>query len=146
MYLQSLAHDLRTPLNTVILLNEQLMEQFKEEKMIQSMMRLSISSCQFEILMVDMIQELSKMRVKEFQLCNELFNFRDRLSRLLEKSIVQSELKGLQFNIKIDSRVPKIVHSDPQKIDNILFNLISNSIKYTMKGEINLSVKLRDGV
>ena len=66
--------------------------------------------------MVEMICDLSKMQVKEFKLDNELFDFRDRLKRLMETSMIQAELKCLKFSISIDSSIPKFIHSDPQKI------------------------------
>ena len=49
MYLQSLAHDLRTPLNTIINMNEHLMNYRHKDKMVQSTMKLSVSSCMFQI-------------------------------------------------------------------------------------------------
>jgi len=58
-------------------------------------MKLSLSSCKFQIQMVEMIQELSKMQVKQFVLENTLFDFREKLNDLLETVLVQSELKGL---------------------------------------------------
>ena len=61
-------------------------------------MKLSLSSCKFQIQMVEMIQELSKMQVKQFVLENTLFDFREKLNDLLETVLVQSELKGLLLN------------------------------------------------
>ena len=63
---------------------------------------------------------------------------------MLEDSVIQAILKGLQFNIKIDKRVPKDFYSDPEKIINVLFNLISNSIKYTYLGWILVRVQVKD--
>ena len=80
MFLQSLAHDLRTPLNTIINMNEHLMLQYPNKKIVQSTMKLSLSSCKFQIQMVEMIQELSKMQVKQFVLENTLFDFREKLN------------------------------------------------------------------
>ena len=78
-----------------------------------------------------MIHELSKMKVDEFNLEYKEFNFRDELKEILEDSIVQALLKGLQFNIFIDQNIPKQIYSDPDKIIIVLFNLVANSIKYT---------------
>ena len=50
---------------------------------------------------------------------------------MLEDSAVQATLKGLDFNIIIEKEVPIEFFSDPDKIINVLFNLITNSIKYT---------------
>ena len=63
---------------------------------------------------------------------------------LLETSVIQAELKGLKFNISVDSSIPKYILSDPQKIQNVLFNIISNSIKYTMIGEVKVTIQLKE--
>jgi hypothetical protein len=76
-------------------MNEHLMLQYPNKKIVQSTMKLSLSSCKFQIQMVEMIQELSKMQVKQFVLENTLFDFREKLNDLLETVLVQSELKGL---------------------------------------------------
>lgn len=53
MYLKSIAHDLRTPLNTIMSMNEHVMSYYKDDRMVQSTMKLSISSCEYLILIVD---------------------------------------------------------------------------------------------
>jgi len=63
---------------------------------------------------------------------------------LLETSVIQAELKGLKLNISVDSSIPKYILSDPQKIQNVLFNIISNSIKYTMIGEVKVTIQLKE--
>ena len=60
MYLHSIAHDIRTPVNTIISMNDYVKAYYKDDKMIQSTMKLSISSCLYLTQMVDQIQELSK--------------------------------------------------------------------------------------
>lgn len=70
-------------------------------------MKISISSCLYQILMVDMIQELSKMQVNEFQLQKSSFNFRENILQLFEETLIQSELKGLKLEMQIEPDVPK---------------------------------------
>ena len=62
---------------------------------------------------------------------------------MLEDSVVQATLKGLDFSIKIDKEIPIEFFSDPDKIINVLFNLITNSIKYTQLGYINIIIKMK---
>jgi signal transduction histidine kinase len=62
----------------------------------------------------------------------------------METGMIQAELKCLKFSISIDSSIPKYVHSDPQKLQNILFNIISNSIKYTMQGEVKVNINVKE--
>ena len=88
-------------------MNEHMKEVFQDVKIIQSSMKISISSCLYQILMVDMIQELSKMQVNEFQLQKSSFNFRENILQLFEETLIQSELKGLKLEMQIEPDVPK---------------------------------------
>ena len=81
------------------------------------------------------------MQVNEFYLDLKKFDFRNNIQGLIETSMMQSELKGLQFSIYIDKNVPKQIISDPKKILNVLFILISKSIKHTSVGSIKVEIK-----
>ena len=83
-------------------MNENLMAYYQNEKMVQSSMKLSIYSCQFLLMMLDQIRELSNMRLKSLELDLEVFDFRERLDTLFENTIIQAELKSLKVNIHID--------------------------------------------
>ncbi|MFN9902175.1 MAG: hypothetical protein ACK55Z_26015, partial [bacterium] len=61
-------HDIRTPLNTIMSMNENLMTYYQDETMVQSSMKLSLYSCQFLLMMLDQIRELSSMRLKSLEL------------------------------------------------------------------------------
>lgn len=63
---------------------------------------------------------------------------------LLETSVIQAELKGIKFDVSVDSSIPKYILSDPQKIQNVFFNIISNSIKYTLEGEVKVNIKVKE--
>ncbi len=93
MYLRSIAHDLRTPLNTIVSMNEHVTNYYKKDLMIQSAMKLSMSSCQYLTLIIDQVTEMSKYQLKLFKLENQLFDFRSKLKTLLENIIIQVELK-----------------------------------------------------
>ena len=79
-----------------------------------------------------------------FKLDNVLFDLRDRIQPFLENIIPQIELKQLNFQFDIDKNVPNWIESDFNKIQNILLNLIGNSIKYTNNGYIKVKVQLKN--
>jgi hypothetical protein len=83
-------------------MNENLMTYYKDEKMVQSSMKLSLYSCQFLLMMLDQIRELSNMRLKSLELDLEVFDLRERLNTLFENTIIQAELKSLKMIIQID--------------------------------------------
>lgn len=70
MYFQSMAHDLRTPLVTIIGAIETLQLQYPSEEFILNIVSLSKSSCNYLISIVEQITELSKIQLKTFKLNN----------------------------------------------------------------------------
>ena len=112
-------------------MSEYVMAYYKEDKMIQSTMKLAISSCLFLTDMVDQIQELGKFQMNLFKIDYVYFNFREKILKWLGNAIIQAGLKCLKFELEIDMDVPNNILSDPDKIKNVLLNILNNSIKYT---------------
>ena len=102
LFFQSIIHDIRTPLNTIMSMNETLMMFNEENLMLQSCCKLVLFSCQFLLMMLDQIRELSNIQLKQFSLDFQVFDFRQILSNLFENSIIQAELKNLNILIDID--------------------------------------------
>ena len=117
MYFQSMAHDLRTPLVTVIGANENLLSSYPDDPMLVNILKLSNSSCLYLISIIEQITELSKIQLKTFVLESKYFDFRESLKSLIDTMSIQSEFKGLDFSFIIDKNVPKKFLSDTKRIN-----------------------------
>jgi signal transduction histidine kinase len=71
-----MAHDLRTPLVTIIGVNENLELQYPDDPFIQNVLKLSSSSCHYMIQTFEQVQELSKIQLGSFKLLNKDFDVR----------------------------------------------------------------------
>ena len=56
----------------------------------------------------------------------------------------QAGQKGLNLRLHLCPNIPRVIKSDPQKLKQILVNLVGNAVKYTSKGSIDLSISLSD--
>jgi PAS domain S-box-containing protein len=139
-FLATMSHEIRTPMNavqgTVELLRRQNMTD-KQFKMVDT-----ISYATKTLLnILDDILDLSK--IEDNKLSLELIDF--ELSTLLEKlvSISQpnAEKKGLKLAFSMDNDVPNLVHGDPHRFRQILWNLINNAIKFTDQGEVSIHTR-----
>lgn len=79
--------------------------------------------------------------MKLFGLEVQTFNFREKIIKWLENVIIQAELKQLKIEIEINQNIPQLIESDSYKIQNVILNLIGNSIKNTNEGFIKIIIK-----
>jgi signal transduction histidine kinase len=54
---------------------------------------------------------------------------------------IQSEFKGLEFSFIVDKNVPKCLVGDAKRINQVLFSLLGNAIKYTTEGHIKVFIE-----
>jgi len=81
---------------------------------------------------------------KRQKLSNVQFDFVDSVSELLKLYEFQCRAGGIKFLPIIHSNVPKILHSDKDKINSIIANLMDNAVKFTDEGEIKIDISASD--
>jgi CheY-like chemotaxis protein/nitrogen-specific signal transduction histidine kinase len=143
-FLANMSHELRTPLNTVLGLSESLLEQRRgplNEKQVQSI-KLIAASGQHLLELINDILEVSKIEAGKLELrptevsirevCESSINFIRQLA--LKKSI------SVEFNYDLSLST---LYADPQRLKQILINLLTNAVKFTPEGgRVSLEVHL----
>ncbi len=142
-FLANMSHELRTPLNSSLILAKLLAdnphenltdEQVKYARTIQS-------SGNDLLNLINDILDLSKIEAGHVEIQPEeasVVRLTNGLRQMFEP--VASE-KQLEFIISLDEHLPKTFETDPRRLEQILKNLISNAIKFTEKGKVELSVR-----
>lgn len=138
--LASVTHDLRSPLNGMIAFLNTAKECDAQEKRNEYLEYAEINGHLLLSLINDILDYSSfinnKIRINEDKF--KLSNMIQEISHLMS---VQANFKNLNFLIKNDLPEDIFLFSDSRRIKQILINLIGNSIKFTLKGEITLQVK-----
>ena len=141
-FLANMSHELRTPLNSILLLSRLLAEnneknlkneQVEYAKVIQS-------SGNGLLQLIDEILDLSKIESGKMQLDYEFLSIHDITRDMQALFAPMAKEKEVAFNIHIDPALSPQVETDKMRLEQILKNLISNALKFTNKGFINLSV------
>lgn len=136
--LNSVAHDLRTPL-CVIIGNVGLVEDgfcgpltLELEKSLRPIKK----SAEELLAMLNEFLSFSRLEVGKVTLHAETFGLRDLVSELGAGIAALARAKGLELQWGLDG--DSQLHSDPHKIREIVFNLLTNAVKYTEKGKVTL--------
>src|SRR5690606_13626609 len=94
-------------------------------------------------LLLDLLNEildLSKLESGKFTLENEPFDLRTTNSELERTLSYRAADKGLDFSCEVAAAVPSVVRGDPQRIRQVLTNLVSNGVKFTEHGKVTVTV------
>ena len=142
VFVATVGHELRTPLSGVIgtldlLLDGELGE---EERQHAEIIR---SSSEALLTVINDLLDYSKIEAGRLELSVTSFAVADLIrerSRLLEP--VARE-KGLRFEIEQDQNLPRYLRGDPDRIGQVLMNLLSNAGKFTLSGSVTVRVSAR---
>ncbi|CAG9327242.1 unnamed protein product [Blepharisma stoltei] len=138
--LRSISHELRTPINSIIFLVESIKEEYSASGNEKLQSKLNIISVSSKILLslVNDLLDYSKILAGIFSAQKtdvSLWNFIHETVQLIQ---IQAEKKGLNVFIRIDPNLPSHVFTDPLRLSQILLNLLSNALKFTLKGCIEI--------
>jgi len=87
------------------------------------------------------ILDLSKIDARKLHLEHEPFDLHDTIKEVYDVLQTNALSKGLEFVCDVADDVPALIHGDPLRVRQILFNLIGNAVKFTEKGEIVVRVR-----
>ena len=139
MFLTNMSHEIRTPMNAIIGMGNQLAKSSLSE---QQHFYLDIINTAAENLLVIIndILDLSKIEAGRLVVEKIAFEPRKVLDGAMHTLKYKAEEKGLKLiNSYIDDRLPQVMIGDPHRINQVLLNLMSNAIKFTEKGTVDVT-------
>jgi signal transduction histidine kinase/DNA-binding response OmpR family regulator/CHASE3 domain sensor protein len=141
-FLANMSHELRTPLNSTLILAKLLADN-KDGNLTDQQVKFAqtISSAGNDLLsLINDVLDLSRIEAGKVELAPEPVSI-TRIVQEVEKVFQPAaEQKRLRFSIGVDPGVPEQVETDPQRLGQILKNLLSNALKFTESGEVALRV------
>lgn len=141
-FFTSLSHEMRTPLNAILGVTEQLKSTTLNTAQ-EAMANLLETSSSMLLSAVNEVLDFSRLETGKLSLSKTPFYYKSILNNVVDTTSVLAKQKGLKLALN-QSDVPDLmVTGDPYRLKQIIINLIANAIKFTDKGEINVNVSTK---
>jgi two-component system, chemotaxis family, sensor kinase CheA len=141
-FFANMSHELRTPLNSLLILAQMLAKNNEGNLSTKQIEFAStIHSSGHDLLnLINDILDLSKLESGKMELNSELVELEDVYSFVEQSFLPVAHDKGIEFIIYKDSDIPRTIHTDEQRLEQILKNLLSNAFKFTESGSVSLRI------
>jgi signal transduction histidine kinase/CheY-like chemotaxis protein len=140
-FLASMSHEIRTPMTAILGMAEVLSESqlSPSQRQYVDIFRRAGSRL---LNIINGILDLSKVEAGGLALESTPFDVRECIQQVIETLGPKAEAKDLRLNALIGLGVPTRVVGDPGRLEQVLFNLIGNAIKFTAQGHVTLSLTI----
>ncbi len=143
MFLANMSHELRTPITGVLGLADLLLGTELNETQ-RKYVEILRSSTGVLLAVLNDVLDFSKIEHGEIKLEKTPFFVRLVIQNVVDLMRPQFAAKGLTFSWSIAPDVPTRLEGDPARLQQILYNLVGNALKFTRAGEVSLSVSVRE--
>ena len=140
-FLSSMSHEIRTPLNAIVGLSEDIAtyEDRVPKEVVEDTEDIRNAS-QTLLEIVGNILDINKIEADKMEICDVTYNPKTEITNMCKVTQTRIGEKDIKFNLSIAEDIPYELIGDKIKVKGIINNLLTNSIKYTDSGEINLKI------
>jgi signal transduction histidine kinase len=138
-FLANISHEIRTPMNGVLGIAEILERSMLTERQRQMLRTLQQSGEDLMVIINDLL-DFSKLEAGKFDLNISTFNLYNLLDTSTDVFNAPARKKGVELACIVQPDVPAFIQSDPDRIRQIIINLIGNAIKFTSRGSVVIEI------
>ena len=142
-FLAKMSHDIRTPLNTIMAMNELIVSNTSSAR-IREWVNDSNVSGRILMSLIDDMLDLSRIEAGRMDLLEQPWDTEELFDEAVKAWKLQTDRKGLDFYYDRDEHLPARLAGDEDVVRKITNNLLSNAVKYTRTGSVHLSVGWTD--
>lgn len=138
-FLATISHELLTPMNGILGMVDHMLES-NPTKQQQEQLNIVKASADDLLEIIQGLLDFSRMQNGTIQCTPTSFLLREQVASYVNPLVLRAHDKGLSFKWHIDDDVPDTIVADPNRIGQILVNLVDNAIKFTDRGGVKIDV------
>ncbi len=141
-FLSSMSHEIRTPLNAIVGLSEDNLTYYDKlpNEVIENSKDI-VNASQTLLEIVGNILDINKIEANKMEIVDGVYNLKEEVENMCKVTQTRIGEKNIIFNLSIADDIPYELIGDKGKVKEIINNLLTNAIKYTDQGNINLNIK-----
>ena len=138
-FLSNMSHEIRTPINAILGMNEMILRETQDNDIIEYASNVK-SAGNSLLSLVNDILDFSKIEAGKMEILPLQYNLGSLLNDLVNMVSTKVSDKDLELEINVDKTMPANLFGDEIRLKQVVTNILTNSVKYTEKGRILLSV------
>ena len=141
-FLANMSHEIRTPINAVLGMNEMILRECSDKTILGYSANIKIAGANLLSIVNDVL-DFSKIEAGKMELIPDNYEVSSLIIDLVNMTRERAQIKGLIYELKISSELPKTLYGDSVRIKQCILNLLTNAIKYTKEGSITFSMDFK---
>jgi len=142
-FLSHMSHEIRTPLNAILGLNELIMHE-TDKSSIKKYSTDIQSAGRTLLALINDILDFSKIETGKMDIIASDYSLSALLNDVVVMTQERIENEGLELKLDIDGTIPDLLYGDEVRIKQIVLNLMTNAVKYTKQGWVELRVRMQN--
>lgn len=139
LFLSNMSHEIRTPINAVLGMNEMILRECTDKQLLSYAANIQ-SSGKTLLFLINDILDMSKIESGKMEIVKAEYAPENLLMDLWNIIFLRAQEKGLDIRFSLDETLPRTLFGDDVRIKQIVTNLLTNAVKYTPCGSIQMNV------
>lgn len=142
-FLENMRHDIRTPLSGIVGCARIIQSEANNPEKVSEYAKDLIQSSEALLNFLNRILEGIKVASGEMPLLKKKFDFKKNIQDIIDLNKSLAAKKNLSLTVKIDEKIPPYLIGDPIRLQRILLELVTNALRFTQQGHIEVEAKLQ---